>query len=87
MEKIVLQRANHYCKWFGFNLKPSYYVGVDGMTLVATSGWNCNNYLFIYRYDADADKWESGWENIESFHFFNKMNFKGKLNDIRKVKR
>lgn len=87
MKKIILQRANHNRKWFGFNLKPSYYVGVDDMTLVATSGWNCNNHLFVYRYDADADKWESGWENIESFHFLNKMKFKGKLDKVRKVKR
>ena len=57
------------------------------MTLVATSGWNCNGCLFVYRYDADADKWESGWENTESFHFLNKMRFKGELDKVRKVNR
>lgn len=87
MKKIILQRANHNRKWFGFNLKPSYYVGVDEMTLVATSGWNCNNHLFVYRYDADADKWNGSWEDMENFRFLNKLKFKGNLSDLRKVKR
>ena len=87
MAKIILQRANHNRKWFGFNLKPNFYIGLDGITLIATSGWSCNNCLYVYRYDANMNKWNAEWENIDDFHFLNKLKFKGDLSDLRKVKR
>lgn len=84
---IELKKVNHNCKWFGFDLKPNYYIGIDEMTLVATSGWSCNGCLLVYRYNVNANMWESGWENIENFHLINKMKFKGGLNKVRKTKR
>lgn len=84
---MIMNRINRNCKWFGFNLKPNHYVGIDGTTLVATSGWSCNDCLFVYRYDADVNEWKGDWENIDQIRLINKMKFKGGLNKVRKTKR
>ena len=51
----------------GFNFKPGYAALVEGETiLAATSGWECNSYLFVHRPQPDGNWW-GDWEGPETF--------------------
>ena len=56
-EKIELQ---------GFNFQPGFVALVEGETiLAATSGWECNGCIFVYR--PTEDGWRGDWEGPETF--------------------
>ena len=52
----------------GFNFKPGYVALVSdtGEILAATSGWECNNQLQVYRPNLDGT-WSGNWEGPETF--------------------
>ena len=56
-EKIELQ---------GFNFQPGFVALVEGDNiLAATSGWECNGCIFVYR--PTEDGWRGDWEGPETF--------------------
>ena len=56
-EKIELQ---------GFNFQPGFVALVEGDNiLAATSGWECNGCIFVYR--PTEDGWRGDWESEETF--------------------
>ncbi len=56
-EKIELQ---------GFNFQPGFVALVEGDNiLAATSGWECNGCIFVYR--PQSDGWRGDWEGPETF--------------------
>jgi hypothetical protein len=60
----VFDKAQKLC---GFNFKPGYAALVEGETiLAATSGWECNSYLFVHRPRPDGSWW-GDWEGPETF--------------------
>ena len=52
----------------GFNFKEGFVALVDGSDhiLAATSGWECNGELYVYRPQPDGN-WTGHWENEETF--------------------
>ncbi len=57
-EKIELQ---------GFNFQPGFVALVEGDNiLAATSGWECNGSLLVYR-PAEDGSWQGDWEGPETF--------------------
>ena len=57
-EKIELQ---------GFNFQPGFVALVEGDNiLAATSGWECNGSLLVYR-PAEDGSWQGDWESEETF--------------------
>lgn len=52
----------------GFNFKEGFVALVDGSgnILAATSGWECNGELFVYR-PQNGGGWTGHWENEETF--------------------
>ena len=51
----------------GFNFQPGFAALVEGETiLAATSGWECNGNLFVYRPQPDGS-WQGDWESEETF--------------------
>jgi len=64
MEKIKI--FNEPEKIQGFNFKPGYVALVEGETiLAATSGWECDGCIFVYR--PTEDGWRGDWESEETF--------------------
>ena len=52
----------------GFTFKPGYIalVAENGEILAATSGWECNNQVYVYRPNQDGT-WSGNWESSETF--------------------
>jgi hypothetical protein len=64
MRKIKI--FDGYEKINGFNFQPGFAVLVEGKNiLAATSGWECNGMLFVYR--PTEDGWRGDWEGQETF--------------------
>lgn len=68
----ILKYADYEGTYHGFNLKPGFYYGQDTETgcYIATSGWECNENVYIY-FLKDG-KWEAEWVDIlEKFQISN----------------
>ena len=64
MKIHVFSEAQKFC---GFNFQPGFVALVEGDNiLAATSGWECNNCLFVYR-PAEDGRWGGDWEGPETF--------------------
>jgi len=68
---MFIKKVTQNIKFKGFNLKKGFYCGKDEKGIFATSGWFCNNNVFIYR--LNNGKWEGDWEEVcEPGHFPNR---------------
>ena len=66
---LQLKYADYSGSYHGFTLKEGYYYGIDTETNqpIATSGWECNNCVFIYT--LTEGKWIGEWYDIEDTDF------------------
>ena len=65
MKKIKI--FNEHEKVQGFFFKPGHAALVEeGAILAATSGWECEGNLFVYR-PAEDGSWQGSWEGPETF--------------------
>lgn len=65
MKKIKI--FNEHEKVNGFNFQPGFAALVEnGKILAATSGWECNGMLFVYRPTPNGE-WAGDWEGPETF--------------------
>jgi len=65
MKKIKI--FNEYEKVNGFNFQEGFAALLEGEKIIAaTSGWECNGNLFVYR-PAEDGSWQGDWESEETF--------------------
>ncbi len=65
MKIMIFDEAQKFC---GFYFKEGFAALLDdnGTPVAATSGWECNSCLFVYR-PAEDGRWGGGWEGPETF--------------------
>ncbi len=64
MKIMIFDEAQKFC---GFNFKEGFAALLDdnGNPAAATSGWECNGCIFVYR--PTEDGWRGDWEGPETF--------------------